>query len=98
MFAVPSNDAPGMCDHYDLSKLASLGPQTFKVGDYTYLMSLCGNVPPSSIPKQCQDLNTTWGPSVAYQYNTQSCQALGKLESILAVCCHFISTFQLLLN
>ena len=86
MFSIPSPDAPGMCDNYDLSKLASMGTQTVQAGDgYTYVMNFCGNVPEASIPKECAQVNSTFGPAVAYQYNSQGCRALGKLEAAYVV-------------
>ena len=93
MFSIPSPDAPGMCDNYDLSKLASMGTQTFQAGDgYTYMMSFCGNVPEASIPKECAQVNSTFGPAVAYQYNSKSCYALGKLDAAYVVCCSLFAS------
>ncbi len=90
MFSVPSTETEGVCDNYDLSKLAAMGPQTYKPPGttYTYLLGLCGNIPDSMIPKQCDKVNSTFGPVAAYQYSSTECYALGSLNAALPVSTH----------
>ncbi len=87
IFSIPSTESEGVCDTYDLSKLAALGPQTYHIPNgYSYLLGLCGNIPDSMIPKQCDKVNSTFdGPVAAYQYSASDCFALGSLDASLVV-------------
>ena len=85
-FSIPSTNASGSCDTYDLSSIASLGKWPFydTVKNYSYVFSLCENVPSASLPAPCKNVSQ---PAVAYQYvnNTNSCYRLGSLDSIYVV-------------
>ncbi|XP_064396060.1 plasma alpha-L-fucosidase-like [Halichondria panicea] len=81
VFSIPSTEDQGNCVNYDLSKLAGMGPKSFVANGYNYLLGLCGNIPDSMIPKQCMQVNSTFGPAVAYQFTADSCYAMGKLDA-----------------
>ena len=85
VFSIPSTEDQGNCVNYDLSKLAGMGPKSFEANGHNYLLGLCGNIPGPMIPMQCEQVNSTFGPAVAYQYTADSCYAMGKLDASFMV-------------
>lgn len=94
-FLVPSTQDAGLCETYDLSKQAALGPfvvngsrqqtaagSSGEVEQATYYFSLCGNVSEDFLPKECVEV----GRAPAYQYTEgKECVALGRLSDVVAV-------------
>jgi len=70
-----------ICKNITLSSYSLI--LVIQAGGYTYVFSLCGNVPQAMIPKECSSLE--FGTTVAYQYSSTGCQALGKLETSFVV-------------
>lgn len=93
LFQVPSTRYAGLCETYDLSKQAALGPFVVngsrqltgsggEVEQATYYFSLCGNVSENFLPKECVAV----GRAPAYQYTEgKECVALGRLSDVVAV-------------
>ena len=79
-FSFPSTSDPSQCEAYDLSKIATLGGANF-TGAFSYLLTVCENLPSSSLPKVCGSSP----PAPAYQYDSTSCVAIGNLSSPFAV-------------
>ena len=84
-FSFPSTDDPTQCEAYDLSKIASVGGANF-TGAYSYVLTVCENLPSTSLPAVCR----ASPPSPAYQYNGDSCVAIGNLSSPFAVSADFL--------
>ena len=83
-FSIPSTNASGSCDNYDLSAFAEIGAWSFFGDNHSYVFSLCENVPTPAIPAQCKNTSE----AVAYQYfnnSKTSCYRLGSLDSIYVV-------------
>ena len=90
-YQVPSTREAHLCETYDLSKLAALGPfivngsgqdSRGEAERATYYLSLCGDVPEGFLPKACVDV----GRAPAYQYTEgKACVALGNLSDVVAV-------------
>ena len=91
-YQVPSTRWDGLCETYDLSKLAALGPfslngsssnsNTGEAEQVVYYLSLCEDVPEDFLPKECADV----GKAPAYQYTEgKACVALGSLNDVVAV-------------
>lgn len=82
-FSIPATNASGSCDNYDLSTFTEIGTWPFFTANYSYIFSLCENVPSSAAPKQCSNVSE----AVAYQYvnNSNSCYRLGSLNSVYVV-------------
>ena len=79
-FFFPSITDSNLCDGYDLSKIASLGGANF-TSTFSYVFTVCDNIPASAVPAVCR--SNPLAP--AYQYNNESCHALGSLSSPFAV-------------
>ena len=80
-FSFPSTADPSRCELYDLSKIASLGGANF-TGAYNYVLTVCENLPSSSIPEAC----SLSPPSPAYQYfDNGTCVSLGDIYYPFAV-------------
>ena len=95
-YQVPSTRRDGLCETYDLSKLAALGPfslngsssnlglhgSTGEAERVVYYLSLCEDVPENFLPKECAGV----GKAPAYQYTEgKACVALGSLNDVVAV-------------
>ena len=92
-YQVPSTRGAGLCETYDLSKLAALGPFTVngssdhadgkgEAKQAVYYLSLCGDVPKDFLPKECANVEG----SPAYQFTEgEACVALGDLSDVVAV-------------
>ena len=92
-FQVPSTRDVGLCETYELSKQAALGPfvvngsrqltgSSGETEPATYYFSLCGNVSEDFLPKECVEV----GQAPAYQYTKgKECVALGRLSDVVAV-------------
>ena len=83
-FSIPSTNASGSCDNYDLSTFAEMETWPYFGENYSYIFSLCANVPTSAIPSQCKNTSE----AVAYQYinnSKSSCYRLGSLDSVYVV-------------
>lgn len=95
-YQVPSTRWDGLCETYELSKLAALGPfslngsssdlgahsSTGEAERVVYYLSLCEDVPEDFLPKECANIER----APAYQYTEgKACVALGSLNSVVAV-------------
>lgn len=84
-FSIPSTNASGSCDTYDLSSIASMRAWTYydAARAYNYTFSLCDNVPSASLPQSCKNISQ----AVAYVYvnATGDCYRLGSLDSSYVV-------------
>ena len=80
-FSFPSTTSPSQCESYDLFTLASEGGANFTTSSHSYVLTICENLPPTSIPTAC----TSNHPAPAYQYKGDSCLAIGSLNASFAV-------------
>lgn len=82
-FSIPSTNASGSCDEYDLSAFTEIVTWPFFNANHSYIFSLCANVPTSATPAPCKNTSE----AVAYQYfnNSKSCYRLGSLNSVSVV-------------